>query len=203
MTEQREWDEHQADHAREHRVADETARRLERQVDETAKRIEVGVQAALAAVTETAKVHSEAHNREHLAHERIHAVEKVQVDKAEDQMNKRLEGMNEFRSALQDQSARMITREVFEAYQKEREARLQSAVDRIITLERDGAKQSDIKALDVRVVKAETSSASSEAVEAVRIEARRQRNGFFVAVAVLALGVVINLIVNLLQAPVP
>ncbi len=33
------------------------------------------------------------------------------IDKAEEMMNKRLEGMNEFRSQLKDQAARFITRE--------------------------------------------------------------------------------------------
>lgn len=180
-TNDREWAEHQQDHSREHRVAEDTARRLEREVEQTAIRLQAGVQTALVAVAETAKVHSEAHNREHLAHERIHAVEKTQVDKAERAMNARLEAMNEFRSALNDQASRMITREIFETYQKEREARLQAAIDRIISLEK--------------------TQVSGDRVDAVQSDSRRQRNGFLVAVALLTLGVVINLVVNLLQVP--
>ena len=57
----------------------------------------------------------EAHDREHAAHEHIHLVEKAQVEKAEQAMNRRLEGMNEFRSALADQAARSITREYYDA----------------------------------------------------------------------------------------
>ena len=36
-------------------------------------------------------------------------------DKAEEQMNRRLEGMNEFRAALTDQSGRMLSRKEFES----------------------------------------------------------------------------------------
>jgi hypothetical protein len=86
--------EHGDEHERERIVAKETAQRLEREVEqtalrlervveETAIRIENAVETALKAVAETARVHSDAHNKEHLAHERIHNVEKEQVDKAE------------------------------------------------------------------------------------------------------------------------
>lgn len=127
---ERERQEHGVDHDRERMVVAETARRLEREVEETARRLErlvdetavrleKGVETALVAVAKTAQVHSEAHNREHLAHERIHAVEKIQVDKAEIQMNKRLEGMNEFRQALTDQSNRGVTREYYDVRHEE------------------------------------------------------------------------------------
>lgn len=93
---ERERVEHGKDHERELIVAKETAQRLEREVEqtalrlervveETALRIEKAVQTALAAVAETARVHSDAHQKEHLAHERIHTVEKDQVEKAEKQ----------------------------------------------------------------------------------------------------------------------
>lgn len=123
---ERERLEHMRDHETERNVAKETAQRLEREVEqtatrlermveETALRLEKGVQIALAAVAETGRIHSEAHAREHLAHERIHNVEKDQLEKAERAMGKRLEGMNEFRDALQDQAARGVSRELFDA----------------------------------------------------------------------------------------
>lgn len=82
------------EHERERAVAKETAQRLEREVEQTAQRIEKtveeqahriqrGVEVALSAVAATAAVHADAHSKEHLAHERIHTVEKAQVDKAE------------------------------------------------------------------------------------------------------------------------
>ncbi len=156
---QRERVEHERDHENERLVARETAQRLEREVEVVAIRIEKAVDVALQAVAATAAVHADAHAKEHGAHERIHAVEKGQVDKAlvdaadtarlhavahRDQhdahervhaveksqvdkadglMNKRLEGMNDFRRTLQDQSAMMVTRELFDAAMKEQASR--------------------------------------------------------------------------------
>lgn len=61
----------------------ETADRLERTAEVTALRIEKAVETALEAVNQTASVHAEAHQREHVSHERIHTVEKGILDKAE------------------------------------------------------------------------------------------------------------------------
>lgn len=127
---ERERQEHAKDHDRERIVAAETARRLEREVEETARRLErlvdetagrleQGVSKALDAVAATALIHTEAHNREHVAHERIHNVEKIQVDKAEVSMSKRLDGMNEFRQALSDQANRAVTREYYDIRHEE------------------------------------------------------------------------------------
>lgn len=111
---ERGWDEHDRDHERERLVARETAQRLEREVEqtanrleraveETAMRIEKAVETALKAVADTARVHSEAHAKEHLAHERIHTVEKDQVEKAEQQQGKRdvviAESLKEYKNA--------------------------------------------------------------------------------------------------------
>lgn len=139
---ERERVEHHVDHDRERVVASETARRLEREVeetarrlerlvDETASRLEQGVSKALEAVTATAQVHAEAHNREHLAHERIHAVEKDQVAKAESSMNKRLEGMNEFRQALNDQAKSAVPREYYDTRHEDLRQRVAEG-DRIL-----------------------------------------------------------------------
>lgn len=111
------------------REVDEEARRLEREVEETAQRLEKGVEIALAAVATTALIHADNHAKEHAAHERIHSVEKDQVAKAEASMNRRLEGMNEFRAALKDAQATFLTRDL---YDEKREQMLQ----RVTALER-------------------------------------------------------------------
>jgi hypothetical protein len=94
---ERERADHRTDHEHERTVARDTAVRLERAVEDAVQRLEKSVAASFA------------------THERIHTVEKLQVDKAESAMNKRLEGMNEFRSALQDQASKAVTRELFDA----------------------------------------------------------------------------------------
>lgn len=97
---ERERVEHMKDHETERNVAKETAQRLEREVEqtamrlertveETAVRLEKGVETALKAVEETAHIHSEAHAREHLSHEKIHTVENEQVLKAAQQQKEK------------------------------------------------------------------------------------------------------------------
>lgn len=148
---ERERIEHSKDHEQERQVAKETAQRLEREVEqtalrlervveETALRIEKAVHTALAAVDQTARVHSDAHSREHVAHERIHGVEKAQVDKAAVDVDTRLQAMNEFRGALQDQSKNMVSRELFDAGMKEQkreiDLRASQTDGRLSTIER-------------------------------------------------------------------
>ena len=176
---ERDWDEHDRDHERERQVAKDTAQRLEREVKETAERLQAGVTTALNAAAETARIHSEAHARDHAAHDRIHAVEKLQVDKAEAGMNERLERMNEFRAALQDAASRMVTRDTLDAYMKDREHRLQAVVDRIIALEK--------------------TQVSEDTVSNLRNDQERQRTTMRLAVAGVVLGVAANFIINLLQ----
>jgi hypothetical protein len=111
---ERSWDDHDRDHERERTTAKETAQRLEREVaqtasrleradEETAARIEKAVQVALRAVADTAAVHRDSHKDQHIAHERIHTVEKEQVEKAEEQQAKRdvviAESLKEYKSA--------------------------------------------------------------------------------------------------------
>ncbi len=96
------------------REVEQTAQRLEKQVEQTAIRLEKAVQVALDAVSATASIHADAHEREHINHERIHIVEKTQVDRASQMMDKRLESMNEFRGALKDAQALSVTRELFD-----------------------------------------------------------------------------------------
>lgn len=133
---ERERVEHMQDHDRERAVARETAQRLEREVEETARRLERAVEetairlekqvhVALQAVGGTALVHSEAHAKEHVAHERIHLVEKQQVDRADTQREQVATALaeqlkefkttsNEWRSALSDQRSQFVSRELFD-----------------------------------------------------------------------------------------
>jgi len=133
---ERERLDHQKDHEQERQVAKDTAQRLEREVEQTAVRLqraveenalrlEKGVETALHAVTATATVHAEAHAREHLAHERIHLVEKDQLEKAEGARQREAdvlsehfrefkETSNEWRGTLRDQAGGLVTRTMFE-----------------------------------------------------------------------------------------
>lgn len=121
---ERERLDHAAEHREEHIVAAETARRLEEKVNEAATRLEREVQTALVAVAETARIHAEAHAREHTNHERIHKVENDQVEEAKRVMNLRLDAMNEFRSALADQSNKAVTRDIFDQRAESVDSRL-------------------------------------------------------------------------------
>lgn len=96
------------------REVESTALRLEKQVETTAIRLEKAVQVALEAVSATAVIHADAHDKEHNSHERIHEVEKLQLDKASEALDKRLESMNEFRSTLKDQSNSFLPRETYD-----------------------------------------------------------------------------------------
>lgn len=70
-----------------------------------------------------------AHEREHFVHDEAHRREHTMTDtaisKASESMDKRLEGMNEFRSALRDQAASFVRMETYTAL-----------VDRVIAIEK-------------------------------------------------------------------
>lgn len=74
----------------------------------------------------------EAHSREHMLHEQAHVREhemsNIALNKAEDSMNRRLEGMNEFREQLNAQAAYFVNREVFEKTTKETDAKTDAAI---------------------------------------------------------------------------
>jgi hypothetical protein len=63
------------------------------------------------------------HQREHEIHINAHAKEheytNLAIIKAEGSLDKRLEGMNEFRAQLSSQTATFVTREIFDRYSKE------------------------------------------------------------------------------------
>lgn len=81
---------------------------------------------------ETLRAVMAAHAREHQLHEQAHVREHematIALNKAEDSMNRRLEGMNEFREQLNSQAAYFVTREAFERYIKENELKTDTAI---------------------------------------------------------------------------
>ncbi len=70
------------------------------------------VEVALEAVEAAAKIHATGHEQQHSAHQEIHTVEKENLTKASDALDKRLEGMNGIRDQLRDQAARFVDREL-------------------------------------------------------------------------------------------
>lgn len=73
------------------------------------------VEVALAEVARTADMHAVAHTKDHLQHEEIHRLERIAIDKADESMNMRLLGMNEFRDQLRDQAATFVSRKEVES----------------------------------------------------------------------------------------
>ncbi len=179
---ERERADHRADHDRERTVARETAQRLEREVEETAKRIEAQVQTALAAVGDTSRIHADAHEREHVSHERIHAVEKEQLDKAEAarqreagilaaQLQEFKANSNKWREVLGDRDKLMWTRKEGELAQKQIDGLLAWQIG--VTSQAEGAKVS-------------------------KSEGRATRGEFFTAIGALAAVIIIVNVIILL-----
>ena len=54
-------------------------------------------------------------NERDRAHTRLHAEEKVQIANARHVIDERLNRMNEFRGALEDQASKMVSRELFDS----------------------------------------------------------------------------------------
>lgn len=73
-----------------------------------------------------------AHQREHAlhgnSHEMEHRMAQEALEKADAGLERRLEGMNEFRAQLEKQAGAFLTREVFEAYVKEQTAKVETAL---------------------------------------------------------------------------
>ncbi len=73
-----------------------------------------------------------AHQREHELHEKFHEAEhemtELALNKADNSLERRLEGMNEFRAQLEKQSAAFLTREIFDAYTKEQTSKIEVAL---------------------------------------------------------------------------
>lgn len=117
------------EHSKEHQA-------LANQVDTTAAVIRREFDGKAAEILEMARLHAEAHKREHYHGD-------VAVQKAYETMDKRLEGMNEFRDQLRDQAATFARRDyvdtVIAGVTATLEARSKSNSDRIDTLERKEA----------------------------------------------------------------
>jgi hypothetical protein len=69
---------------------------------------------------------------------RFKAMEQA-VDKAEQQLRARLEGMNEFREALKDQASRLATRESLDMNRDQLIAMVEALSKRVAELEKDRA----------------------------------------------------------------
>ena len=74
-------------------------------------------------------IHAEAHDREH-------EFMLASLSKSDAVLEKRLEGMNEFREALKDQSASFLTREVYEVQHENLSTRLDRLAERVGAAER-------------------------------------------------------------------
>lgn len=97
------------------------------------------VETALASVDKLATIHTQSHSREHDAHQREHALHtdfhttehqmtQRALEKADSTLERRLEGMNEFRDQLERQSGNFVTRETHETFVKERTEKLDTAL---------------------------------------------------------------------------
>lgn len=79
------------------------------------------------------KIIQDAHSREHALHEKAHELEHEMsseaLHKADTTLERRLEGMNEFRAQLEKQSSDFLTREIFEQYTKEQTLKVETALD--------------------------------------------------------------------------
>lgn len=68
-----------------------------------------------------------AHTREHDQHTKYHEAEhkmtEIALNKADANLEKRLEGMNGFRAQLERQASEFVTREIFDSYVKEQSGR--------------------------------------------------------------------------------
>lgn len=107
----RELQSHEKVHALEKEAIDALAALVAAQRMEDAHAVEI----ALSVVKEAALLHAAAHSEQHAAHLQIHEVEKEAVIKATEQMDRRLEGMNEFRNTLRDQAATFVSRDLYDA----------------------------------------------------------------------------------------
>lgn len=134
----RESTEHQAAHGMVHLLEQDAIHKLASLV--AAQRTEDAhtVEVALEAVQRAAGIHAAAHDQQHNAHTEIHQVEKEAIIKATEQMDRRLEGMNEFRNALRDQTTHAMPRELamsqIDAVRREVLAQLDDLRSTLLTL---------------------------------------------------------------------
>jgi arginine utilization protein RocB len=72
------------------------------------------------------KAHADLHDAHDKAHDQEHEMTEQALDKAVNSMDRRLEGMNEFRNTLRDQAATFVRMETYQAL-----------VDRVINIEKN------------------------------------------------------------------
>lgn len=104
------------------RVAESTWAALNQRIDEQRDAVAVAfavqqkaLDTALKAVADTAAIHTEAHNKEHIAHERIHTVEEKQVEEARQTVSQRLNRLNDLRAEVTADRNLLVSREVLDA----------------------------------------------------------------------------------------
>lgn len=68
--------------------------------------------------------HTHEHKSHAVAHDREHQATKEAIGKAEESMERRLTGMNEFRDALRDQASNFVTRDMLALEGKDTDRRL-------------------------------------------------------------------------------
>lgn len=164
------------------RYIDGHAKQHDREREEVELRavdIRKSVDTALDGVQHLADVHNEAHSREHLAHERIHTVEKEHRERESVVLDRRVEGINEFRGQLKDQQATFVTREVHDAAIKGMSDQIAS-LERRLTLSEGtsgGARQ----------------SGDDEAVRRAEAASRRSQTIAMASVAVAVVAVVVTI----------
>lgn len=94
---------------------------LEKNIDRTEKSLSDKIAANLDA-------HEEVHRIHEAAHEREHQMTNIALTKAEESMNQRLEGMNQFREQLNSQTQSFVTRDTFDKYTRDMESKMSVAL---------------------------------------------------------------------------
>jgi len=92
------------------------------------------VEVALEAVAKASKIHADAHDQQHQAHKEIHDVEKENLDKASNAMDRRLYDMNAIRDQLREQATRFVDRELDTAQNNAMEKRIDQNRDDVAQL---------------------------------------------------------------------
>lgn len=141
---------------------------------------EVNIEKALSAVRELATIHAESHAREHKSSD-------TAINKAEESVNRRLEGMNEFRQALKDQQLLFMPRTEFQSGFIGLGQRADSNAERIRNLE--------IASKDFLTTLAFTRWTERE--EGQVREDRKQRTAILVGVGLSVLGTAVSIVLAL------
>jgi len=96
---------------------------------------------ALAGVDRLGVLHSQAHDREHAAHETRHQDQAEALIKAEQSVDKRLESMNEFRDQLREQASRFVTSDAMGVLRSELDRRFTDILDQVLSKHEENRKR--------------------------------------------------------------